>query len=102
MSEKLNEVHRLIKEIIDEKKAAEKFEPGKTRINYAGPLFDSTEVNAVIDGLVDGCGNVGLHEGFAGCLMGLLGGSVSSDSSSSPSLSEISVPRLGKRGVAHG
>ena len=51
---RVEQIHKLIKEIVSEQNAKKKFVAGKTRVKYAEPLFDGSEINEVIDSLVGG------------------------------------------------
>ena len=50
----LNEILAAVKTYIDDKNAAKTWEPGKDFVNYAGPLFDSTEIVAATETLLKG------------------------------------------------
>ena len=41
-----------VKKLLDSKE--EKWEPGKDMVKYAGPYFDSNEITAAVDSLLDG------------------------------------------------
>lgn len=53
------QIESLIKEFIQEKNASIKFIPGKTKVQYSGPVVDEKEINALVGSILDGWFGVG-------------------------------------------
>jgi CDP-6-deoxy-D-xylo-4-hexulose-3-dehydrase len=49
-----NEIEKLLEELFSEKEKNVKFVPGKTRIQFAGPVYGASEVKAVLKPLLNG------------------------------------------------
>lgn len=56
-----SKIDALIKEFFKLKENEKKFVPGKTRIQYSGPIFDDDEVKTVLSSLLDGWLAPGKH-----------------------------------------
>ena len=49
-----NEIKKLIADFVQLRDSGKEFIPGKTKVQYSGPVYDAKELNAIIDSLLDG------------------------------------------------
>ncbi|MCR4263590.1 MAG: lipopolysaccharide biosynthesis protein RfbH [Candidatus Roizmanbacteria bacterium] len=56
-----NKIHRYVTEYIQRYKSDEKFIPGKSVIRYAGAVYDESDINAMIDSLLEGWFGLGVQ-----------------------------------------